>query len=59
MDVNQIYCGVHFAIYANNESLGYTSETNKVVCELYVKKKIRVNILRGDKYSILKTRKNN
>lgn len=28
MDVNQTYCGVHFIIYINTDSLCCTSESN-------------------------------
>lgn len=34
MDVNQINCDDHFTIYANNESVSCTSETN-AISQLY------------------------
>lgn len=35
MDVNYTYCGDHFPVYTNNESLCCAPETN-VICHLYL-----------------------
>lgn len=40
MDVNWIYCGDHFEIHTNIESLHCTPEMNTMLCQLYLNTKI-------------------
>ena len=41
MDVNWTYCGYHFSICTNTESLYCTHETD--TCKLYLNKKMKGN----------------
>ena len=41
-NVNQTYCGDHFAIYTNIESLCCIPETN-VICQLHLNKKMKIS----------------
>ena len=41
MNVNQTYCGDHFTIYTNIESLCHTTETNIMLYVYYTPIKIR------------------
>lgn len=39
MDVNQTYCGDHFAVHTSTESSRCTPKTNTASCQLYLSKK--------------------
>lgn len=44
MDVNWTYCGAHFVVYINIESLHYTPDINRMLCQLVLNKKYNIHV---------------
>ena len=41
IDINQTYCGDHFAIYTSTEPFYFIPETNIMLYKLYLNKKVK------------------
>ena len=50
MDVNETYCGHHFTIYVSQTIMLYTLNLYSDVCQLYVNKTGKIEIIRQNQW---------